>query len=149
MTSLIKIYDDFSSKTSVSLAINIVSTGYMIFSATLSPFAYVHKLTFAISVCAGIAFGLLAKNYIIDHRVLTNRGEKNSAYVSLLLINFLYSFHLDPNSGYLGPLRDYIFTSHNKWYELFLSCTNSPTIAIGLKVGFTTTLLFQQLKELN
>ncbi len=146
MTSVLKIYDDFTAPNKTSMAINAISTGQMIVTAVSFP--YIDPLTFTISACMGSVLALFAKNNFIDHRALKTQGERNSLYSLLSLTGFFYTYDLSQTRRY-HAFMNYLFEKHHDHLYTFLaSNARLSIIGNGLRVGFLTTLLWKQSNEI-
>lgn len=158
MSSLIRIYDEFTGSNRNSLVINAISTGYMLYSVLtppryypitpLTPHIYLYPTLFAISVIAGAALALLANRYLIHHNTVENQRERNNVYTTLSLSSFLVSGHIY-KTYFFTFLQDYINRNCYEWHTVFDQATNVPFIIKGLRTGFLFTNLLLQMYDIK
>lgn len=145
MSSFIRSYDDFASRNSVSLSINLLSNGYMLYSST-SWIAWSHPALLAISLCAGAALAVFTKNYLSNQNIIRNQAERNNFYTTTALLG-----------GYCRP--DFGLISTDSWQAASQYIRNrgwgllfnaaSCSVVVGLKIGFFAAQLFMQIKEIQ
>lgn len=150
MSALLRIYDHVTSNNCVSLGISVASTAFMAYRTVtyksglgFSHIVYYTSLCFSISVCAGIAFALLAKVYLLHIERVKSEGERNSIYSTLSLFTVL-ALRLDyaHRSGG-GGIIEIIYYSYSPYKVYALS----SCFFNGFGIGFLATNLVLQLIE--